>query len=578
MANAYHINSSHTIHINNYIMHINCRAITVLQNVQDRINCKKLKRPLDKISLTTQEKECNGVSKSKRKDEENFDTTTYENEIADMFPDFGECGDGFSRLSNSDPRSSGIIRGRADISNHCLVDPPILGDSAFVVPSQGDEEASSEGETNINTSEGTQAATDFFALIQFIRGAVLRSDQNEDDVTQSDEIKAFSMSTIAKEFGLTNDEKQMVAFEVICSTFVLQILNEAAATNAVTQAMTAALGREEFNTVEDTRLALIKLGAQTHLKMFLTGAGGCGKSHVIFAARKFCHRFSQQAGILFDGNTFLLTAYVGSAAAIWGGITTHSAAHLNKKRVTDDQLKEWENVKILIVDEVSYFSKTDLETLERKLRRLKRRGDIEYGGVHIVFAGDLRQLEPVCGKPFYFEWSKCWQGAINCAIMLENNHRFKNDPHFGKLLGRVRSNTHSMDDIEAINSRFVLQTSDLPEEGEEVCYACSTNKERNAVSEGMFQTCLQRNPPVDSDELPSDQVIVIEALLKNNNARTTRNFHDAVFEICGDAQVETSRKKRVDPALKWYPGIPLMITSNDDISRKVELMEHSAEA
>ena len=375
------------------------------------------------------------------------------------------------------------------------------------------------------------------------------------------------MSTIAQEFRLTNDEKQMAAFEVISSTFVLQILNEAAATNAVRQATAAALEAEELSTVEDTRTVLKKLGTQTQLKMFLTGAGGCGKSHVIYAARKFCHRFCQQAGIIFDKNTFFLTAYLGSAAAIWGGITTHAAAHMNKTRITDAHLKEWENVKILIVDEVSYFSKKDLETLDRRLRRLKRRADVQYGGVHIVFAGDLRQLEPVLAKPFYYEWSECWQGALNCALMLQNNHRFKKDPEFGRLLGRIRSNTHTSADIEEINSRFIHEGSDLPDQKEEVCYACSTNKERNSVSEGIFKTCLEQNPSVNSAEMPSDGVIVIEAVLKTNNTTATRNFHDAVFEICGDAQIETDRKKRVDPALKWYPGIPLMITSNDDIKK-----------
>jgi hypothetical protein len=377
----------------------------------------------------------------------------------------------------------------------------------------------------------------------------------------------FSMYTIAEEFGLTNDAKQMAAFEVICSTFVLQVLNEAAATNAMRQATAAALGAEQLGTVEQTRTALKRLGGQTQLRMFLTGAGGCGKSHVIFAARKFCHRFSQRAGVIFDANTFFLTAYVGSAAAIWGGITTHTAAHMNKKRVTDAQLKEWENVRILVVDEVSYFSKTDLETLDRKLRRLKRRGDAEYGGVHIVFAGDLRQLEPVRGKPFYHDWCACWQGSLNCAIILENNHRFKDDPEYGHLLARIRSNTHTAADIEAINSRFIRDASDLPDQGQEVCYACSTNKERNAVSESMFRTCIQESAPVESDEPPSDGVVVIEAVMRNKNTVATRSFHDAAFEMCGDAQVQTSRKKRVDPALKWYPGIPLMITSNDDIKK-----------
>lgn len=154
------------------------RAITVLQNIQDQMNCKKLKRPNDKISLTTEKKECTGVSKNKRKNEETLDTTTYENDIKEMFPDFGESGDTFPQMSNSDPRNTAIIRTRADISNYCLVDPPVLGDASFVVPNcqaNGDTLNGSEPETNNTTTTraDSQIPTDFFALVQFIRGAVL---------------------------------------------------------------------------------------------------------------------------------------------------------------------------------------------------------------------------------------------------------------------------------------------------------------------------------------------------------------------------------------------------------------------
>jgi hypothetical protein len=359
----------------------------------------------------------------------------------------------------------------------------------------------------------------------------------------------------------------MLAFKVICSTYVLGVFEEAVAKNSITAAAAAAaaMGLAENECIEDTRKALHQMGAQSQLIMFLTGAGGCGKSHVIFAARKFCHQFSQQAGVIFDENTFYLTAYVGSAAAIWGGVTTHSAVHLNKSLITDTLRDEWDNVRLLVIDEVSYFSTNDFKKLDTKLRALKRCRQKMYGGLSIIFAGDLRQLEPVNGKPFYVDHTTYWQGSLNCAIILENNHRFKNDPEFGKLLGRIRSNTHTQADINTINGRFIKDASDLPSEGEDVCYACSTNKERNSVSQAMFQKCLERHPLVQGDEEVPDDLIVIEALMKQGNERTTRSFHEEVFENCGDAQVETSRKKRVDPALKWYTGIPLMITSNDDI-------------
>ena len=38
-----------------------------------------------------------------------------------------------------------------------------------------------------------------------------------------------------------------------------------------------------------------------------------------------------------------------------------------------------------------------------------------------------------------------------------------------------------------------------------------------------------------------------------------------VSEKCGDAQVKTARNTLYDPALKFYPGVPLMINSNKDL-------------
>lgn len=161
-----------------------------------------------------------------------------------------------------------------------------------------------------------------------------------------------------------------------------------------------------------------------------------------------------------------------------------------------------------------------------------------------------------------------WHGAINSAIILQSNHRFKDDPEYGELLGRIRSNTHTQADIETINSRLFKDRSDLPQQGEETCYACAYNKERNSVSQAIFQGLIQNNPLAESDEMPSDEVIVIESVFRKGRSKCSKEFHEFVFEQCGDAQVATSHSKRVDPALKWYPGIPLMITSNENIKKK----------
>jgi hypothetical protein len=45
------------------------------------------------------------------------------------------------------------------------------------------------------------------------------------------------------------------------------------------------------------------------------------------------------------------------------------------------------------------------------------------------------------------------------------------------------------------------------------------------------------------------------------------NFHSVVMDNCGDSDVITSQNKKVDPALKFYNRIPLMINTNKDLDK-----------
>jgi len=73
-------------------------------------------------------------------------------------------------------------------------------------------------------------------------------------------------------------------------------------------------------------------GAQKQLIMFLSGAGGCGKSHVIGVARAMCQHFCRSINLGFDSSSFLLTASTNSAAALIGGFTILSCTTAYKVR------------------------------------------------------------------------------------------------------------------------------------------------------------------------------------------------------------------------------------------------------
>ena len=100
------------------------------------------------------------------------------------------------------------------------------------------------------------------------------------------------------------------------------------------------------------------MGAESQLKMFVTGPAGAGKSTAINIAQKFCFEFCRALALPWDKNTFLFTAITGCAAALFDGVTLHSAAFLNSKSltVTPAMIKQWKNVKLLIVDEISFLT------------------------------------------------------------------------------------------------------------------------------------------------------------------------------------------------------------------------------
>jgi len=65
--------------------------------------------------------------------------------------------------------------------------------------------------------------------------------------------------------------------------------------------------------------------------MFLTGSAGAGKTTVVKLVQQVCFEFCWKIGTLWNGRTFLFTAWAGSAVSAFKGITIAKAAFLNRK-------------------------------------------------------------------------------------------------------------------------------------------------------------------------------------------------------------------------------------------------------
>ena len=140
------------------------------------------------------------------------------------------------------------------------------------------------------------------------------------------------------------------------------------------------------------------------LRLLVHGPGGCGKSVVTRAA---AHMLRQsERGVV-------LAAPTSVAAFNINGTTLHTSLQLPVQnqsygKVCDlplprgEQLANlqsiWKHVDVLMVDEMSFVSSEILERMDQNLRLARDMPHHPFGGVHVIFIGDLYQLPPPGGQ------------------------------------------------------------------------------------------------------------------------------------------------------------------------------------
>ena len=147
-------------------------------------------------------------------------------------------------------------------------------------------------------------------------------------------------------------------------------------------------------------------------RVFLSGPGGVGKSHVIRLIYSDTIKFLKQSGAFEpDDVIVLLTAPTGVAAFNISGMTLHSALLLGTSKYTGfqplghDKLNslraKLSNLALGIIDEISMVRSNMLE-IHKRLQQLNGvTADVTFGGVSILAVGDLYQLYPLLDNHCY---------------------------------------------------------------------------------------------------------------------------------------------------------------------------------
>ncbi|MDR0384923.1 MAG: helix-turn-helix domain-containing protein [Prevotellaceae bacterium] len=205
---------------------------------------------------------------------------------------------------------------------------------------------------------------------------------------------------------------------------------------------------------------------QTFQHIFLTGKAGTGKTTFLKHIRDTTHKYC------------IVAAPTGVAAINAGGVTLHSLFQLpfepfipgmeyrsakDRFRLSGQKLDMLRRLELLIIDEVSMLRADSLDSIDAVLRRI-RRTDKPFGGVQMLYIGDMHQLPPVVkdnewnilkdyySSPFFF-YSKAFQRAFPIYLELKKVYR-QREQSFVELLNRVRNNELTQRDIYMLNEQY----------------------------------------------------------------------------------------------------------------------------
>lgn len=168
---------------------------------------------------------------------------------------------------------------------------------------------------------------------------------------------------------------------------------------------------------------------------------------------------------------FAIIAPTGVAAQNVDGRTIHSFFHFAKNvkyenvrqnRFLVDKLRD---IDMIIIDEVSMVRPDIMDCIDVSLR-INRFSEDAFGGVQMVFVGDLYQLPPVIvedEKPDiirryggeYFFYAPVFQKGYDYE-RIELTRVFRQDKKqslFKDILNRIRTNTVFREDLKVINNR-----------------------------------------------------------------------------------------------------------------------------
>ena len=231
----------------------------------------------------------------------------------------------------------------------------------------------------------------------------------------------------------------------------------------------------------------LDLMENTSKSVFITGRAGTGKSTLL---SYFRHTTRKKVVVL---------APTGVAALNVQGQTIHSFFRF-KPNITMEQVKRirfnndkeniYKKLDAIIIDEISMVRADLLDYVDRFLRLNRTEIDSPFGGIQMIFIGDLYQLPPVVTSAEkqafadlyptpYFYSARVFDSLEMEFVELEKIYR-QHDEEFINLLNSIRNRSITEDGLKLLNQRYIPDFEPPP--GDFYIYLTTTNALANQTN------------------------------------------------------------------------------------------------
>lgn len=317
----------------------------------------------------------------------------------------------------------------------------------------------------------------------------------------------------------------------------------------------------------------------TSRHIFLTGKAGTGKTTFL----KYIKEHTRKKCVV--------VAPTGVAAINAGGVTMHSFFQLplgpflpvtsrfasegftdqytlfKNIRISEDKRELFRDLELLIIDEVSMVRCDMLDATDAILRYFRKVPHTPFGGVQVLYIGDLFQLPPVMpdnqwsllreyySSPFFFH-SKAVEQAPPVYIELKKIYR-QSQQSFIDILNRIRNNEITAEDLQTLNARGLA----MPDPEKKYITLTTHNYKADRINEDELNRlggkCFKFEGEVKGDfpdkTLPTDAVLQLKEgaqvmFIRNDKSEQRRYYNGKIATV-----------KRIDEA-----GIHVVLDGSED--------------